>query len=204
MPVLMDGTPFRRTRLRSSGRRLLHARHVAQPHRVAAGGLERDLVELRHRVEVGARGDAELALLAFDAAGRHLEVLPPQRVFHVLHREPVAGQAVGIDPDAHRVAAVAADLHVGDAGNGLQPRLDDAVDDVGELQRAHRLAGEGQPDRRRGIGLDLGDHRLVDGLGQAAAHAGHAVAHLGRRGVRVLAELEAHRDLAASRCATPR
>jgi hypothetical protein len=31
---------------------------------------------------------------------------------------------------------------------------------------AQGVAGEGQPDHRRGIGLDLGDDRLVDGLGQ--------------------------------------
>jgi hypothetical protein len=33
-------------------------------------------------------------------------------------------------------------------------------------------------------------------IGQAAAHARDAVAHLGGGGVRVLGELEAHRDLA--------
>jgi hypothetical protein len=40
-----------------------------------------------------------------------------------------------VEPDAHRVLALAADLHVGHARHRLQPRLDDAVDEVGELQR---------------------------------------------------------------------
>jgi hypothetical protein len=123
--VEIAGTPFSRTRDRSLAARLLDPRHVAQAHDEAVDGLERDLVELRHRVQVGARGDAEFALLAFDAAGRHFQVLPPQRVFHVLHRQPVGGQLVGVEPDAHRELAVTADLDVGHAGNRLQPRLDD-------------------------------------------------------------------------------
>ena len=46
------------------------------------------------------------------------------------------------------------------AGHGLQARLDDTVDQVGDLQRRQRLAAEGEPDGRRGVGLDLGDDRL--------------------------------------------
>jgi hypothetical protein len=51
-------------------------------------GAHHDVGELRHAVQVGARGDVELALLALDAPGRHLEVLAPQRVLDVLHRQP--------------------------------------------------------------------------------------------------------------------
>jgi hypothetical protein len=59
-----------------------------------------------------------------------------------------------------------------------------------------RVAGEGQPDHRESVGLDLGDHRLLDGLRQPVAHARGAVAHLGGGGVGVLFEAETHRDLA--------
>ena len=180
-----------------AGGALFHPRHVGQAHGVAGSGLEGNGAELRHRVQVGARGHAELALLAFDAAGRHLQVLPPHGVFHVLHGQPVRGQLVGVHPNPHRVAPVAAQLHVGHAGNGLQARLDNAVDQVGELQRAHRLAGEGQPDGGCCVGFDFGDDGFIHRRGQAAAHARHAVAHFGGRRVGVFAELEAHRDLAA-------
>ena len=49
---------------------------------------------------------------------------------------------------------------------------------------------------RDGVGLDLGDHRLVDRVGQLGAHARDLVAHLGGGGVGILLEPEAHRDLA--------
>ena len=49
-PVLIDGTPLSRTRLRSLGGGLLDARHVAQPHRVAVDGLQRDLARTARTV----------------------------------------------------------------------------------------------------------------------------------------------------------
>ena len=45
-----------------------------------------------------------------------------------------------------------------------------------------RSAGEGEIDDRLGVGLDLGDDRLVDLLGQAPAHAADPVAHVGGGG----------------------
>jgi hypothetical protein len=91
--------------------------------------------ELRGPDQVGLRGHAELALLRFDAAGRHLQVAAADGVFHVLRGEAVAGQLVGVQPDPHGVLALAEDAHVGHAGDGLQARLDDAVDQVVDLQR---------------------------------------------------------------------
>jgi hypothetical protein len=117
---------------------LLDARHILQPHREAVDHLQRDLLELALGVQVGARGDVELALAALDAAGGHFQVLAAQRIFHVLGGEAVGGELVRIEPDAHGELAVAVDLHVGHAGDGLQARLDDAVDEVGDLRRRHR------------------------------------------------------------------
>jgi hypothetical protein len=163
-----------------AGSGLLDAGHVAQPHGEAVDHLQRHFGELALRVEVRARSDVEFALLAFDAAGRHFQVLAAQRVFHVLRRQPVGGQPVGVEPDAHRVLALAEDRHVGHARNRLQPWLDDAVDDVGDLQRRHRFAGECDPDHREGIGLDLGDDRFVGSVGQPPSHARDPIAHIGR------------------------
>jgi hypothetical protein len=64
---------------------------------------------------------------ALDATGRHLQVGAPQCFFHILHREPVGRQAVGVDPDPHGVLALAIDPHLGRAGavcsTGLARRL---------------------------------------------------------------------------------
>ena len=161
--------------------------------------LQRDLAELTLGVEVRTGGDVELALLALDTPCGHFQVLPPEGVFNVLHRQLVGRQAVLIQPDAHGELALAVDLHVGHAGNGLQPGLDDAVDEIGDLQRRQALACEGQPDDRECICLDLGDDGLVNGGRQPPSHSGYAVPHVGGGGVGVLAQLEACGDLAALR-----
>ena len=49
--------------------------------------------------------------------------------------EPVRGQPLRVEPDAHRVAALAADEDRADARHALQPLLEDAVGDVGQLER---------------------------------------------------------------------
>ena len=186
-----DGTLVRRA--------LLDLGHVAQAHRMARGHLQRDLAELPLGVEVRTRRDVELPLLALDAPGRHFQVLPSQGVLDILHGQAVGGQAVLVQPDAHRELALAIDLHVGHARNGLQPGLDDAVDQVGDLQRRTVLAGEGQPDHREGVGLDLGDDGFLDAGGQSAPYPGDPVTDVCSRRVWILAQLEACRDLASLR-----
>ncbi len=53
-------------------------------------------------------------------AGGDLHVLPPQRPEHVLGGELHAREFVGVDPDAHRVRADAADEHVANAVHAAQ------------------------------------------------------------------------------------
>ena len=60
-----------------------------------------------------------------------------QRVLDILHGQAVARQPVAIDPDAHGIAALAEDRHVGDAGQVLEAVDDIAVDIVGEFDGAH-------------------------------------------------------------------
>ena len=64
-----------------------------------------------------------------------LDVLGAQRVLDVLDGEVEGGEPLAIDPDAHRIAALAVDRHVGDAVEVLQPVDDVAVDIVGDLER---------------------------------------------------------------------
>jgi hypothetical protein len=93
-PLDIEGTPFAaRACARRPQPRARWRHHAAAPesHRRCAA----HVLELREGVQVGTRGDAELALLALDAPCGHLEVLPPQRVLNVLHGEPEGREAVG-------------------------------------------------------------------------------------------------------------
>ncbi len=168
---------------------------VFQPHRIAARLGDDHVVELLGVPEIGLGQHGELALRGFDPAGGNLHVLSPQAVLDIGRREAVGGEPVAVDPQAHRVAALAADDHRGDPGQGLQPVGDIAVGVVGELERAVALREQAQPDDRLRVGLDLRDDRIVGGLRQQRAHARDAVAHVVRRGVDVPLEQELDRDL---------
>ena len=60
--------------------------------------------------------------LRLDAAGGQLDVLGAQRVLDVLHRELARRERLAIEPDAHRVATLAADADLRDAR--ARPRSD--------------------------------------------------------------------------------
>ena len=59
-----------------------------------------------------------------DLAGGDLDVLLGDGVLHVDRGDAEIGELVGIEPDAHRIAPLAEDLDVADAGQPLQ-RIDD-------------------------------------------------------------------------------
>ena len=134
---------------------------------------------------------------AFDAPGRDLHVLAAERVLDVLGRHAEGGQPRRIEPDAHGVAALAIDRHVGDARQGLQPVLHQPIRDVRDIKRRMAVAGEGEVEDRLGVGLLLRHDGFVDVVGQGGAHAGDAVAGVVGGGVDVAADHEAHGDLAA-------
>src|SRR5207244_12608204 len=63
-------------------------------------------------------------------------VLAAQRVRDVGHRHAVRGQALRVDPHAHRVLAVAADHDAADAVQALELLREHVVRDVRQLERA--------------------------------------------------------------------
>mgnify|MGYP003694679301 CR=1 FL=1 len=105
-------------------------------------------------------------------------------------REVVGGEALGIEPDAHRIFALAEHGHGGDPAQRLQLILDVAVGVVGDLERRVPVAGEGDVEDRLGVGLDLLDHRLVDLVGEMSPHPRGAVAHIGGGIIGIALELE--------------
>ncbi len=115
--------------------------------------------------EPGARQHVELAVRALDTSRGQLDILGPERVFHVLDREIVRGEPLAIDPDPHRVAALAIDRDVRDAVEVLEPVDEEAVDVVRDLERRQLRARQHDHHDGLRIGLDLGDDRLVDLVG---------------------------------------
>ena len=166
-------------------------------HREAVDVLDHDLAELRRPHQVGLRGDAELALLATRCArpaprGCCGASRPRRPAWSGGSRPACPGRARRASRTCARRRCARRPRRCTVCSRGLTMRLTRSLISSGD----QRVAGEGQPDDREGVGLDLGDHRLVDRLRQAVAHARDAVAHLGGGGVGVLLEPEAHRDLA--------
>ena len=92
---------------------------VGKAHEIALHVLEHEIVELLRRLEVGLGQHGEFALHALDAAGRHVDILPAERVLDVLGREVVGGEPLGIEPDAHGIFALAEHGHGGDPAQRL-------------------------------------------------------------------------------------
>ena len=115
------------------GRAKFDARHLAQFHLMVVDDLDDDVAELLGRDESRAGQDRELAVAALDAPGGQLDVLNPQRGLDILNRQIERGQPLPVDPDPHRVAPLAEDGHIRDAGEVLQPVDDEAVDIVRDL-----------------------------------------------------------------------
>ena len=115
-PMATAGLPLKRDHARSSS--APSSAWPTSPSRteIAVGLLDDHVVELLRRAQVGLGEHGELALLALDAARRHLDVLAPERVLDVLRRQLVGGEALRIEPDAHRIFALAEETHVGHAG----------------------------------------------------------------------------------------
>ena len=81
-----------------------------------------------------------------DLAGGDLDVLLGDGVLHVDRGDAELGELVGIEPDAHRIAPLAEDLHVADAGQALQ-RIDDLqIGVVAERHGIDRASGENEID----------------------------------------------------------
>ena len=105
----------------------LDARDVAQAHDRAVAVGDDQVLELLGRAQVGVREQVDLHEVALGLADGGEVVVALQRRVHVAGREVERGEAIGIDPDAHRDLAAALD-----ASRAARPR---SVDEL-RLQRA--------------------------------------------------------------------
>ena len=167
---------------------------VAEAHqRVAVGG-DHQLAERLGGVERGQRVDADLGVVALHFAGGGGEVVGRQRVAHVVGADAERRHPLRVEPDAHGEGLAAEDLRVGDAVDGLQLRLDDADEIVGDLRRRHHRRIERQVHQREALPGLLDDHRIVGVLRQHAAHLIDLGQRVGHRAVGIGVEAQVQGD----------
>ena len=192
-----------------AGRRIFQrpqfpARHVAQPHDRAAGGIgaQHDLreffgvaqpprrIDLRLERRAGGRGRSP------DLARRDLHVLFVDRALHVERRQAQIGELVGVEPDAQGTAAFAENLPVAHAGQSFELIDDAQISVVGERDRIDAFIGRGEIDDEDEIRVPLLDRHaaLIDEARQPGGRLRHAVLHVEGGDVERIADLERDGD----------
>ena len=102
----------------------------------------------------------QFAVALVDAAAGQFEVLPHEGLAHVLDREVVAGELVGVDVDVDRPLPPAHQDHRAHAGEAFQVFLDLLAGDFGDF--LHRpAAGDGDRHHRDGVEVELVDDRRI-------------------------------------------
>ena len=114
-------------------RGLLDPRHICDSNGLPIHGAYHHLSEFLRPLQVSRRCDIEFPHAALNAAGRHFQVGASQRVFKVLHGQPVSGEFVGVYPNPHGKLALALHDDISSARGCLQHRLDQCVGHFGEL-----------------------------------------------------------------------
>ena len=152
-----------------------------------------ELVEFLDRVGFAHRADVRLGPPALNIAGGQLRVLPLNRLDHVVGRQVVAGQLLGIDPDTDIAGLQAAELHAAHVRNGGDLLFEFLLGEVADLVQRNR-AGKCQPHHGQVIRIDFRDHRRVDVLRQSPASGRDGVLHVLHRHVDAARQPEVDRD----------
>ena len=127
----------------------LGAPNVAEPQGGLApgAGADHDVVELlgiaepAHGIDLRREHGTGRRRGAADLPRSHLDVLLGDRVLHVDGGDAELRELVRIEPDPHRVAPLAEDLHIADAGNALQ-RIDQLeIGVIAECDEVDRAVG---------------------------------------------------------------
>jgi len=140
--------------------------HVIDADRHALLLADHDAAESLGIVNAGVRVDDVFAGVGLDLAGGQLEIALLDGSPHIEGIDVVSRHACGVEPDTHRIAALAADHGPRDTGQELQRRLHVSVRDIREIHRRIPVAGHVDPYDRPAVGSGLADHRTLGRLGQ--------------------------------------
>ena len=161
-----------------------------------------DVAELRRvaqaadRVHLHLEGRAGRRRLLADLAGRDLDILLGDGILHIDGGDAELGHLVGVEPDAHRIAPLAEDHDIADAGKALQ-RIGDLQ--IGVIAQSHgidRIVRREEIDDQDEVGILLGDGdaALIDDARQGGRGLGDAVLHIDRGDVQRIADIEGDGD----------
>jgi hypothetical protein len=125
-----------------------------------------------------------------------LDVLFSECIGNVERSEAASGEATGIEPEAHRVFALAEDDCIADAGNAFDGVLDvdiDVVRDEGLRERfVRRDKADGENEVR--VGLGDGDAGVVDNGRKTALNRSNTVLHVDSGDVEIVVGVEGYGD----------
>ena len=165
-------------------------RHVLQAHDGVTHLLDRQLIEFRDRMQVGAGRQRHRHHLPLGRTQRSQEVVAGQRVADVGRRDVVRRHAVRVQPGAQRKQPPAQDFSSLHTFNRIQLRLDFSDQVVGDVVGWQRIAVETQIHRVGGLAGLHRQHRLL-GLGrQLVAHRSHLGVDFGQRAVGVVVQAQ--------------
>ncbi len=131
-----------------------------------------------------------------DLARGDLNVLLGDGVLNVDGSDAEIRQFVGVEPDAHRIAPLAEQLNVDDAGKAFQLIDDLQVGVVRQRHRIDRPIGRRQIDDEHEVRVLLFDRHaaLIDDRRQRRRRLRDAVLHVDRGDVEGIADVERDRD----------
>ncbi len=177
-------------------RPLLDARDIAQPHQIAVAATPH-----YQGAEVGRGGETaidpqrQVLLGGFDPPGGQFHILRAQRRLDIARGQPIGGQPIGIEPDPHRRARLAAEIDLRDAVDRREAIDQEAFDIISQPCPAPARHLHAQEDDRLRIGIDLAHLGRQRVLGQIVDRPRDAIAHVVGRRVHVPAGPELDRDI---------
>ena len=172
------------------------ASDVAQTDDAVAVLADHQVVELLRGVHQPQRADGQFGGVALDAARGEFDILAVEGILDVRGGYAVAGHLRRVEPQPHRVALFAPDLHAAHVADRLQLLLDRQVGDLAQFEQRALVALNGHHQNRRGVGISLRDRRRVAVARQVALRPRDLVAHVVGGGFEIDRELEFDGDAA--------
>ncbi len=126
-------------------------------------------VEPRHLRGLARDAQGHLGRALVEPAQGRVHVLGGEPGDDLVHAQAQGLDAGGVDVDPHLALGVAHQLHLAHARDVLEPALDLAVGERGQVPRREGLGADRQRDDGHGVEVELLDDRLLDALGQLVA-----------------------------------
>ncbi len=171
-----------------------HLGHIAQADEGAVLRLDHEVPELLDRMQAGVRDQVDGHHLSLGAAERRDEVIRGQGVAHVRGGHAEGRHLHRVEPGPKRELALAEDLGRLHAVHGLQLRLHDPDQIVGDLVRGQDLARKPDVHGIDGLADGHGDDRLLRVPRQLVQHGIDPGVDLGQGLVRIIVQAQGRLD----------